>query len=152
MYADVYDEVNYTITPIHQGHSPDILISPSHCNIRTDISLSDRHIIKIWGQLKNSNQLPLYKATVTLTQLDCTNGKVSCTYLAETITDSSGFYFFDTLIQNNACYRIVVQARNRQNNRILIPKFSRCHLSSNSLEPCHQDMTSLLYKNKGGSP
>ncbi|MGL4737883.1 MAG: hypothetical protein ACRCW2_10555 [Cellulosilyticaceae bacterium] len=152
MYADVYNEVNYCITPIYHGHSPNIFIDSSTDNIRTDISLSDRHMVKIWGQFKNASQLPLYKAVVKLIELTCHNGQVAMHPIAETLTDPSGFYFFDVTIQTSCCYRIVVASRNAQNNKILVPHFSSCHLTNTLPHPCHKKIqASFSAPYQGGS-
>ncbi|MGL4346252.1 MAG: hypothetical protein ACRCTE_13720 [Cellulosilyticaceae bacterium] len=152
MYADVYNEVNYCMTPIYHGHSPNIFVDSSASLIRTDISLCNRHMVKIWGQLKNISQLPLYKSVVKLIELKCHNGSVTMQPIAETLTDPSGFYFFDATLQSDCCYRIIVASRNPKNNKILVPHFSPCHLTSSLPEPCHKRiLASFSAPYQGGS-
>lgn len=145
MYADIYDEVNYCLIPIISGHSPNIFVSPSRANIRTDIALPQMHNIKLWGQLKNSSGLPLYKVVVKLVELTCLEGKANYTFIDEILTDDSGFYFFNFEQNINCCYHILVCSRHPSDRKVLVPNFCKCPYANKGNSPCSRLLTKVLH-------
>lgn len=153
VHAQVYDPVHYALTPVAEGQSPHILVTASNPNIRTDVSLSDRHILKLWGQFKNIHQLPLYKANVLLFQVACHDGHIQHQQIATTLTDSSGFYFIETILQLGPCYKLIVHAKNPLNNRVITPPFTSCPMPQALMKHCHETLLhsvcSLSHPKKG---
>ncbi|MGL5675386.1 MAG: hypothetical protein ACRDDX_03140 [Cellulosilyticaceae bacterium] len=154
MYAQVYDEVNYSLNPICEGQSSHILIETSPSNIRTDVALSTKHHLKLWGQLKTGDALPLYKASVILIQASCAVGHIETHQIAFTKTDLSGFYFFEATLNLTGCYKLMIQPRNLKNCKLLSLDFTNCSMPASFKKHCHQILlqpSTTSNHEKGGS-
>lgn len=146
MIADCYEEVHYTIDSISTGTSPSFFVSTSSFipSIRTDIALTSTHDIRLWGQLRASNKLPLYGVKIELTQITFSNGSYQCNLVTDTLTDESGFYFFDLTGLQNVCYQLIIHSKNTLNNKILNPEFNPCHMHQSMCLDCQKAILTYL--------
>lgn len=148
IYCDNYHEVNYCVESTGSGYSDEFLVSSTSAssNIRADIPLEFIYHVKIWGQLRSHNKLPLAGLTVKLLQIDLTSCPLACLDLGETSTDANGFYYFDLPNQSSVCYQIIIHSNNPLNNKILSPNLNPCQVQDEFLACCYRPLMDYLSK------
>lgn len=77
------------------GNSLEIEVSNQDCEVRADIEVARRKMIRVWGQVKDCNGEPVPGALVKLLKPIYVCGKIRYTGVAHTVTDCLGFYQFD---------------------------------------------------------
>ncbi len=79
-----------------RGNSVDIALNQNDCEVRTDVTVTREHSVRIWGQVADCDGAPVGGALIKLIGVTYEPGGL-CQYygVAHTITDCEGFYQFD---------------------------------------------------------
>lgn len=97
-----------------KGNSLDVNIDKSDSDIRADLVLETKSIIRIWGQIKDCHGNTVGDAIVSLLKPGYIRGKLNYVCTATTVTDYMGFYQFE--LDNDykdTVYRIIVSKPNK---------------------------------------
>lgn len=139
MIADIYDPTDYVIETQIQGASEPIFIgSNTTPSLQMNLSVSSLHLLKFWGQLLTTSNLPLYKAQVELLEVRHTCTQFSFKKLAQTMTDPSGFYYFEHSTSHICCYYLSVLSPNPHYNQLLFSNLNRCYNKPCMDCPCYK--------------
>lgn len=129
MIADTYDPTDYSIETCILGESNPFLITntTASSSLQMNLSVSSYHHLKFWGQLLTQHQLPLYKVDVELIEVRYSPPQFTFTKLANTLTDASGFYYFEHTSCDIGCYYLNVHSHNVLYNHLLFSNLNRCY-------------------------
>lgn len=117
------------------GNSLEVDVSKDDCEVRADLEVARKKIVRLWGQIKDCDGLPVEGASVKLLKQITTCGKPNYVGVAHAITDCLGFYQFDLCpCQTPAKYRIVVGKAAVGTERVVESLGSCKPCNSN---PCH---------------
>lgn len=139
MIVDTYDPTDYVIeTNIRGDSEPIFLGSNTPPSLQINFPVSSHHLLKFWGQLLTASNLPLYKVQVELIEVRHTCTQFSFKKLAQTVTDASGFYYFEHSTSRIYCYYLSVLSPNPLCNHLLFSNLNRCYNNPCMDCPCYK--------------
>ena len=105
------ENLNYMV-----GNSSEFNINNKNCDIKVDILAEEHAGVRIWGQIKDINNIPVDNALVKLIKPTITNGNLEYISIAHCISDINGFYQFEVNCnENDAAFKILV-SKSRNTN------------------------------------
>lgn len=111
-----------------KGNSFDVEIKKRDCEIRADIVVGrKRRCIRLWGQVKDCDGIPVEDALVKLLKVCHRNGKIEFEGVAHTQTDCLGFYQFEVCPnEENVKFRVIVSKASRGHERKIDDEHGFC--------------------------
>lgn len=91
-----------------QGNSTDLHISPKDCEVRVDLRVNRRRAVRVWGQVKDMDNMPVAGVLVKLLKVVSYCGKEDYVGVSHTATDCNGFYQFELNRCDDSDYKIIV--------------------------------------------
>ena len=103
------DDNNKELCEYMVGNTIDIEVKKGDCEIKADMVMHKKKSVRMWGRIKDDNDMPVKCALVKLLKPVYKCGKVEYVGIAHTMTDCLGFYQFDVCASEaNTKFRIVV--------------------------------------------
>ncbi|GFP74491.1 hypothetical protein [Clostridium fungisolvens] len=118
------------------GNTIDIEVKHDDCEIKADVILERKKCVRVWGQVKDNNGMPVKCALIKLLKPVYKFGKVEYAGIAHTVTDCLGFYQFDLCAEEeNTKFRILVGKAVYGKERVISGQ-EKCHYSDDECD-CH---------------
>ncbi|MGL4989954.1 MAG: hypothetical protein ACRC57_02140 [Sarcina sp.] len=112
-----------------QGNSTDLHISPKDCEVRVDLRVNRKRGIRVWGQVKDCENIPVSGVLVKLLKVINYCGKQDFIGVSHTVTDCNGFYQFELNRCDDSDYKIIVSKDASGNERTI-------DINDNDCDPC----------------
>ena len=112
-----------------QGNSTDLHISPKDCEVRVDLRVNRKQGVRVWGQVKDCENVPVSGVLVKLLKVINYCGKQDFVGVSHTITDCNGFYQFELNRCDDSDYKIIVSKDAVGNERTI-------DVNNNDCDPC----------------
>lgn len=77
------------------GNAISLDLNKDDCEVRADVVVKKAKAIRIWGQVRDCNGVPIVNALIKLIKITRRYGKVRVLGIAHTTTDCAGFYQFN---------------------------------------------------------
>ncbi|MGL5149383.1 MAG: hypothetical protein ACRC7N_02270 [Clostridium sp.] len=103
------------------GNSADVHVSTKDCEVRMDLQVEKANGVRVWGQIKECNGMPVANVLVKLLKVMHYCGKQEYVGVAHTVSDCNGFYQFDLQNCEEADYKIIVSKSAVGNERVVNP-------------------------------
>lgn len=100
-----------------QGNSTDVHISPKDCEVRVDLRVNRKRAVRLWGQVKDLDNMPVAGVLVKLLKVVNYCGKQDFIGVSHTATDCNGFYQFELNRCDDSDYKIIVSKDATGNER-----------------------------------
>jgi len=102
------------------GNVLDLDLKKNDCEIRADITVGRKHCVRVWGQVKDCEVVPVKEALVKLVKIHFECGKLEYEGVAHTVTDCMGFYQFEICVPYEECkYKILAGKPATGNERVI---------------------------------
>ncbi|MDD5018754.1 MAG: hypothetical protein PHO15_11740 [Eubacteriales bacterium] len=109
-----------------RGNTVVIEAKKDDCEIHADVLVKKERCVRVWGQVKDCDGMPVEGALVKLVREVCESGKTMLIGVAHTVTDCLGFYQFDICTRKKkGIYRIIVGKAATGRERF-IPEAGEC--------------------------
>lgn len=144
MLADTYQELNYTLEFNFFGHSKEFYICSDISSLRTDIAISCKHSLTVWGQLRTSLGLPFKDASIELFSIFVKDKGFHCAKIMETQSDANGFYLFVLKDKTACCYQLIIKPYKHLKKLVVFPQINPCTLTNLQLNLCQQVLLDYL--------
>ena len=112
-----------------QGNSTDLHINPKDCEVRVDLRVNRKKGVRVWGQVKDCENIAVSGVLVKLLKVINYCGKQDFVGVSHTITDCNGFYQFELNKCDDSDYKIIVSKDASGNERTV-------STDENDCEPC----------------
>ena len=119
-----------------QGNSTDLHISPKDCEVRVDLKVNRKRGIRVWGQIKDCENIPVSGVLVKLLKVINYCGKQDFVGVSHTVTDCNGFYQFELNRCDDSDYKIIVSKDAVGSERTLDVDDNDCEPCTNRPTPC----------------
>lgn len=112
-----------------KGNAFDIELRNHDCEVRVDMIVNRRKkCVRLWGQVKDCEGIPVEEALVKLLKPRFINGKIEYEGVAHTQTDCLGFYQFEVCAEDdNAKFRVIVGKASKGHERTIGPEHGICN-------------------------
>lgn len=146
---DNYDYNNLDYCEMINGDSIDVSLKKDDCELRADLVVSKFKSVRIWGQIRDCDGIPISNALVKLIKIVRNCGKIQYQGLSHTTTDCNGFYQFDVdpcIKEGN--YKILVSKCSVGRERVIPHNNSNCSpcTSPNVPSNCRHFRNGFCYK------
>lgn len=107
---------------IINGNNIDIDLKKNDCEVRADVVVARNNTVRIWGQIRDCEGVPVPNALVKLVKPVKCQGKVEYQGVAHITTDCNGFYQFEVCpAPCDSCYKILVSKSTHCQDRVICP-------------------------------
>lgn len=109
-----------------QGNSTDLHIGPKDCEIRVDLRVNRKRSVRIWGQIKDCDNIPVSGVLVKLLKVIKYSNKQDFIGVSHTVTDCNGFYQFELAKCDGSDFKIIVSKDAVGKERTISPSTNDC--------------------------
>lgn len=92
-----------------QGKTADVEICQKDVDIRVDLVVDKKKVLRLWGQIKDNSGYVVENALITLLKPQYVRGEIEYFPIATTLSDCMGFYQFQIeKLEKNLTYKVNV--------------------------------------------